>query len=86
MTKHSLTNSELQIIKPEDDDRKFLFSVAKLSGAEAVYVRIGDAGGIDFCLSDWSTSALEYNVPAGRAVYAWTDAGTAELYTAKVRM
>ena len=84
MTKHSLTIAELKVIESEDDPRLFLFSVGKLSGAEVVSVRIGDVGDAEFVLSDWSTSAIEYKVPAGRPVYAWTDAGTAELYTAKV--
>lgn len=83
MTNHSLTTTELKIIKTEDDERKYLFSSGKFSTAVLVYVRVGDVGDADVILCSTGTTALQYNVPAGRPVYAWTDAGTGELCTAK---
>ena len=83
MTKHSLTIAELKIIEAEDEDRCFLLSAGLFGTAVVAYVRIGDVGDADAILSSAGITALSMKVPAGRPVYAWTDAGTAELCTAK---
>lgn len=84
MTKHSLTTSESKIIESEDDKRCYLFTAGLFSGCVTVYLRIGDIGGADVMLTKEGTTALEFIVPRGRPVYAWTNAGTAELCETKV--
>lgn len=83
MTKHSLTTAQLKILNAADEERVYLFSVGLFSTAIAVYLRIGDVGDADAILCANATSALQLLIPSGRPVYAWTDAGTAELCSAK---
>lgn len=84
MTKHSLTTTKLKVIETEDDDRKYLLCSGLFDGCAVVYVRIGDAGDADAILAKEGTTAMELAIPSGRPVYAWTNAGTAELCTMKV--
>ena len=83
MTKHDLTTAGLQIIQSEDDDRDFLFTAGAMTTAVVIYIRIGDVGDADFALRKTGRSMIRYTVPKGRPVYAWVDAGTAEIFTAR---
>lgn len=82
MTKYNLTTTELKIIKSEDEDRTFMFTVGVVATAIVAYIRIGDVGDADFALRKAGRTMISFMVPKGRPVFAWTDAGTAELFVA----
>lgn len=84
MAKHSLTTTEQEIIESEDEKRQYLFSTGLFNGCVVVYIRIGDVGDADAILAKDGSTAIEFSIPAKRPVYAWTNAGTAELCEAKV--
>ena len=86
MTKHSLTTTETQIIEAEGERRRYIFSAGLFNGCEAVYVRLNDIGDPDFILDANGATIVEINVPGKRRVYAWTNAGTAELCEAKLNI
>lgn len=83
MTKHSLTTAELKVIESEDEERRYLISVGKRSERLVTYLRIGDVGDPDIIFAYNGYARERITVPKGRPLYAWTDAGTAELCTAK---
>ena len=84
MTKHSLCSTHLQIMEAQSERRRYMFSAGLFDGCEAIYVRLNDAGDADFILDANGTTIVEVNVPGKRRIYAWTDAGTAELCEAKL--
>ena len=86
MTKHSLAITETQLIEAESERRRYIFSAGLFDGCEAIYVRINDVGDADFILDGNGSTIVEINVPGKRRVYAWTNAGTAELCEAKLNI
>lgn len=79
MAKKSLTTSALKVIDPASADRVFLISAGLFSTAVAVYLALGNEREPDVILSSGGSTHTRLFVPAGTTVYAWTDAGTAEL-------
>lgn len=86
MTKHSLTTTVAQIIEARDVLREFIFSAGLFDGCEVVYIRLNDAGDSDLILEANGTTITSMRVPGKRRVYAWTNAGTAELCEVKLNI
>lgn len=76
---HSLTSTAAQLYRSEDEERELLLSAGLFDGAVDVYVRTGDVGGAHVVLSKDGQTMITYKLPAGRPLFAWTNAGTAKL-------
>lgn len=83
MAKKSLTTAALKVIDPSSADRFFLISAGLFSTAVVVYLALGNERDPDVILSANGSTHARIFVSSGTTVYAWTDAGTAELATLK---
>lgn len=81
MTEHSLTTTELKIIEPDNDDRKYLIAVGARAASVRVYLRMNDTGDADFIFARDGAALVRLVLPAQRPLYAWTSTGTATATT-----
>jgi len=79
MTKFSLATTETQIIEARDETRNYVFSCGVADGAKVIFIRLNDVGDPDLMLDVNGTTIYPISVPGKRRVYAWTNAGTADL-------
>lgn len=82
----SLTTTAARVIEPADYDRQFLISAGIFDAANTVLLRYLESGSPDMMIWRDGNNSLRAIIPAGRSVYAYTDAGTAKLSVLKEAM